>query len=124
MLKIRQGQWEALGAQGRTRWCDGVIADVLSEQTSPGRTEPELRATLDRAFDFAAQHGMQGGDLVLRVFALMAHWGDDFARSEKTPWAARVLAWEDSTPAKKLAALEFYGGRQFEAALRERLRGH
>jgi len=47
-----------------------------------------------------------------------------FARSEKTPWAARVLAWENSTPAKKLAALEFYAGRQFEAALRERLRGH
>ena len=124
MLKIRQGQWEALAAQGRKRWCDGAIADLLSDQTSPMRNESELRATLDRALDFAAEHGMQGGDLVLRVYALMAQWGDDFARSEKTPWAARVLAWEDSTPAKKLAALEFYGGRQFEAALRERLRGH
>jgi hypothetical protein len=126
MLRLRPEQFEALKNHSQRAmekrvaaaltytWpvlCRQIGAEILARRVALSRRQ-------------AAIHGIQREVDVLRFARLALIWGDDFANSAQSSWAAEILAWKNSDAVTRLDALE--GRSELELGCRpemlERLR--
>ncbi len=93
MLVIRQEQWAALAEPGKQRY-EQKLVDYLCE-SRPAIAErlgdEGLRQLVGRAIASSASYGIDSERDVALYLGLTLALGDDFDRSEKTPWAQPIL---------------------------------